>query len=209
MRLIDLRTHASPPRSRRPLRHGARPGGRGRIGRPRPASAQPRTASPSTNTRSPTTRAPRSNSSPMAASSPKSTCPIAGGGSAISCSASRRSANTRPRAPISAHLIGRYANRIAGGKFTLDGTEYTLATNNGAEQPARRQARASTRSSGRSTPLAGVPEGRRGRAHLYEQGRRGGLPRQPHGHGHLHPGPTRTSSRSNTRPRPTSRPSST
>lgn len=29
-------------------------------------------------------------------------------------------------------LVGRYANRIAGGKFTLGGKEYTLALNNGA-----------------------------------------------------------------------------
>ena len=40
-------------------------------------------------------------------------------------------ADYETRSPFFGCITGRFANRIAGGRFTLDDVEYTLATNNG------------------------------------------------------------------------------
>ena len=48
----------------------------------------------------------------------------------------------------SAPTVGRYANRIAKGKFTLDGKQYTLAANNNGES-LHGGAKGSTRKFGR------------------------------------------------------------
>lgn len=49
----------------------------------------------------------------------------------IVCGFSHDNAKFLKNSPYFGVTCGRYGNRIAKGKFTLDGTEYTLATNNG------------------------------------------------------------------------------
>ena len=42
-----------------------------------------------------------------------------------------------PTNPFLGSTVGRYANRIAGARFTLDGTEHRLVANEGDHLPAR------------------------------------------------------------------------
>ena len=69
----------------------------------------------------------------------RSWCPTATAAWPTSRSGSTTSIEYVHGHPYFGCIAGRYANRIAGGTFTLDGETYQLATNNGPNTPPRRR----------------------------------------------------------------------
>ena len=83
-------------------------------------------------------------------------------------------------------IVGRYANRIASGRFTLDGKAYTLASNDG-ENHLHGGRRGFDKVVWTAKPVAG-PAGPSLELTYALEGRRGGLPGQPLRPRCLHPG---------------------
>ena len=78
-----------------------------------------------------------------------------------------------PNPPYLGAIVGRYANRIANGTFTLDGKTYTLPKNDGPNTLHGGTTRTFDKVVWEGEPL----KGKDGRCvHLFEQGRRGGFP---------------------------------
>ncbi len=80
---------------------------------------------------------------------------------------------------------GRVANRIAGGKFTLDGKEYTLAKNDGPNTLHGGAKRSLDKVVWHGKPFKSARRRRR-RVHVHQPRRRRGLSRRPRHEGHLH-----------------------
>ena len=102
--------------------------------------------------------------------------------SATWCSASTSWPTTRASTPTLEHWSGRYANRIAKGRFELGGKTYTLATNDGPNS-----LHGGLKGFDKQVWKAEELSWRLGTPDVPQQGRRGRLSRQPDGARHLHP----------------------
>ena len=178
------RAHGAVPRRRRQRDvHGAGLHRRRRLGLSAMATARPRasatcpTAARCTSTRWTTAAAWCCARSTSAASSPRCECPDRDGRSANVVLGFDNLADYVERNPNFGTLVGRYGNRIAGGRFTLDGERYQLALNDGANalhggrrgfgkrwwaieplpRAGRRQRRARARAASATTATSGYP----------------------------------------------------